>query len=107
MRGLKLFLDDIRPAPPGWAVFRTAEELLAYIFDTLGGNLEQVEAMSLDHDLGEGVMSGYGFLSRLEEAAHDGKVKGLCGVSISVHSANPIGRANMMRVLEAIKRHLC
>jgi len=103
----KIFLDDIRPAPPGWMVFRTAEELLEFIFSVLGGDLSRVEAMSLDHDLGEGRLSGYDFLTRLEKAAFDGEVKGICGVSFVIHSANPVGRRNMQAVIDAIRRHLC
>lgn len=42
---MKLYLDDIRPAPPGWHRARTAAEAVMH----LGGG--DVEELSLDHDL--------------------------------------------------------
>lgn len=103
---MKLFLDDIRnPPAPGWKVFRTAEELISFIMKDLGGNLGQVEALSLDHDLGEGRMSGYDFLAWVEKALADGRLSGFCPSRVHIHSANPVGVKNMQAVLAAIERH--
>lgn len=46
--GLKIWLDDMRPAPDGWRWVRTVEEAIE-----LMSSGEVVEA-SLDHDLGDG-----------------------------------------------------
>lgn len=46
--GMLLYLDDERPAPPGWRACRWPEEVIALI--KTGG----VEAISLDYYLGEG-----------------------------------------------------
>lgn len=43
---LKVWLDDVRPAPPGWTHVKTAEEAIT-LLDT-----EEVVELSLDHDLG-------------------------------------------------------
>lgn len=42
---MKVFLDDIRPAPAGWVLVKTAEEALALL---RGGEVTEI---SLDHDL--------------------------------------------------------
>jgi hypothetical protein len=43
---MKLWLDDIRPAPEGWTWVKRVEDAIYY------ADREPVEEMSLDHDLG-------------------------------------------------------
>ncbi len=87
-----LFLDDIRdPSSDDWMVARSVAEAMALI------NLHGLPAtMSLDHDLGDQVPTGKDFLNGLVEMALDNDTTGeLSKVQITVHSANPVGRANM------------
>ena len=92
---IKLWLDDVRTAPEGWRWVKTAEEAFELF---LSG---EVEEASLDHDLGR-KSSGYDLLVWIEEALHEGRMSEL--PSIKVHSMNPVGKANMMKAIEAIKR---
>lgn len=46
---MRLYLDDVRPVPPGWTHCRWPTDMIAL----LEVHTNQVEAISLDNDLGE------------------------------------------------------
>ena len=93
---IRLWLDDLRPAPEGWVHVRTAVEAIAVL--TAGGVVE----VSVDHDLGrEEAGSGYEVACWIEEAAANGS---LGVVKWAIHSANPVGRAKMAAALESAGR---
>jgi hypothetical protein len=85
---MKIWLDDIRPAPEGWVWVKTVEEFKqsfeqAYI----------VEAVSFDNDLGEGEAEGWEAVNWLEEQVFTGKV--VAPETLMIHSANPPARQRM------------
>jgi len=108
----KIYLDDVRtPENEGWTVVRDYEEFVGTV--TLIG-LENIELISLDHDLGNSAMSEYysnvkpnftlDYSNITEKTGYDA-CKFLVEHSMNtevplpnvvVHSANPIGAANMM-----------
>lgn len=89
-----LWLDDQRPAPPGWTAVSTSAECIEALESS------PVEVLSLDHDLG-GDDTGYKVVLWLELRAADGlPVPG----DIRVHSANPVGAARMLAGLESVRR---
>ena len=96
---MKIFLDDIRKSPDdSWVVFRTAEALIAF----LDWNPHLVvTTMSLDHDLGEDMISGHEFISWYEEKIYRREHKRPTD-GISIHSANPVGSAQMMQAIHNI-----
>lgn len=85
---MKLWLDDLRSAPDGWAWVNSVEEAVSLME---GG---QVTEASLDHDLGEGVDEGHRLV--LWMAEHDVWPS----ETISVHSSNPPGAERMCAVIE-------
>ena len=87
MKMYKLYLDDIRiPKTLNWTIVRTFDEFLMTI-KTLGLPYE----MSLDHDLGENIPTGYDVVKwMVYEKEFD-----LRNIDINVHSANPVGKQNM------------
>ena len=107
-----LYLDDVRtPKDPRWIVVRDYQAFVARI--RLEG-LESFEVISLDHDLGEQAMVEYytnvknnytlNYDNILEKTGYDA-AKFLVAESMAknrplptiyVHSANPIGSANIM-----------
>ena len=107
-----IYLDDVRtPENEGWIVVRDYDEFVGTI--TLIG-LDNIELISLDHDLGDGAMSEYysnvkpnytlDYSNIPEKTGYD-VCKFLVEYSMNtgtplpkvvVHSANPIGAANMM-----------
>ena len=98
---VKVFLDDVREAPPGWVRTRTPEQTISLL---RSGN---VTALSLDHDLGldtrESERSGYSVLLWLEREIGEGRWRSRLP-EIEIHSANPAGQERMRRALEAILR---
>jgi len=94
---IKLFVDDERPCPKGWIPAFNYDEAIASL------RWENVEELSLDHDLGNGP-TGYDIIKVLEEWYHDGgqwreKVPKI----VSCHSSNPVGRKRIETVIEILK----
>ena len=111
---MNLWLDDLRPAPPGWLWVKTAQDARQAML------LLEIEHMSLDHDLGaceaclkgrtpeqwlqetnctqmphcEHVGTGYTFVCWMEEYNRWPRHKP------TVHSANPVGAAKMRAAIE-------
>lgn len=93
---MKLFLDDIRDTPDGWARAYTSQQAI----DILSGG--KVEVISLDHDLGDSDPgNGYSVASWIEENAI---ANGFTPPVIEIHSANPIGRKRIMQVKQSLIR---
>jgi hypothetical protein len=109
---LRLYLDDIRtPVDEDWIVVRNYDEFVAQI--KLRG-LGNFEVISLDHDLGEGAMVEYYTNVKNNYVLDYNNINERTGMDccryivsesmnekiplpqIYVHSANPIGAANMM-----------
>jgi hypothetical protein len=100
---MKVWLDDIRPMPPGFDVHvRTAGEAIALL--RRGG----VRLISLDHDLGDAPNgTGYEVAKWIEEGAFrrsQGEPDGLSPLAWQVHSRNPVGLGNMTRALRNADR---
>jgi hypothetical protein len=107
-----IYLDDVRtPENEGWIVVRDYDEFAGTV--TLIG-LENIELISLDHDLGDSAMSEYysnvrpnytlDYNNVTEKTGYDvckflvehSMNTGTPLPKVVVHSANPIGAANMM-----------
>lgn len=91
-----IFLDDLRPCPPGAVLCRTAQEAMAHI-DT-----GQVTRISLDHDLGT-ELTGYDVAKHIELLVAEDRIP--CP-AWSVHSANPVGRQRIEAAMQSALR-LC
>ena len=108
----RLYLDDVRtPLAQDWIIARNYDEFVAAI--KIHG-LENFEVISLDHDLGEGAMVEYYTNVKNNYILDYNNIKERTGMDccrylvsesmneriplpqIYVHSANPIGSANMM-----------
>jgi hypothetical protein len=107
-----LYLDDVRtPTSDNWEVVRNYDEFVAHI--KMHG-LENYEVISLDHDLGDTAMQEYYNNVRDNYTIDYNNIKEKTGMDccrwlvaesmntkiplpqIYIHSANPIGSANMM-----------
>lgn len=104
-----IFLDDVRMPPDDgnkWTVVRHIDDAWASIvtaWHTSHGRGEIV--ISLDHDLGEDIPTGYDLVKHIECAVatqHEFKPK----LEMRIHSANPVGRQNMERGIQSIYRLL-
>jgi hypothetical protein len=92
---MKLWVDDLRPAPDGWAWARTSQEAITIIKDWWN----EVEIISLDHDLG-GNDTGYKVLIFIEYAV---AIEGYPFTpEIRIHTSNPAGREKMEAAVTSI-----
>lgn len=107
----KIYLDDVRtPLEQDWVIVRSYEEFISKVNEI---GLQDIELISLDHDLGDSAMSewhknvyhnykldydnitektGYDCAKWLVEQWLNGKPY----VDVYTHSANAIGSANIM-----------
>ena len=107
----RIYLDDVRtPIDKDWIIVRNYEEFVARVTEI---GLENIELISLDHDLGDSAMkewlhgvvrnyqinydnitekTGMDCTKWLVEQWMDGQPV----VDVVIHSANAIGSANMM-----------
>lgn len=93
---MKIYLDDIRyPSEEGWSIVRKYMDF----FFMWQVNKHLITHISLDHDLGE-EKTGYDALSLIEEEylalGFDRPIV------ITVHTANPVGREKMTKVINRI-----
>lgn len=94
--GLKVFLDDERPTPPGWVRARWPEDVIRLL------KTGRVKEVSLDHDLGDDAHgTGYDVILWIEEAV---ATRGFDPPIIRVHSANPSARQKMEAGIRSIER---
>jgi hypothetical protein len=93
---MKIYLDDERETPEGWARVYRPNEAINLLKN---GN---VEAISLDHDLGDDQKgTGYDVILWIEEAV---ATSGFIPPRIVVHSANPPAREKMAQGITAITK---
>lgn len=93
-----LWIDDIRIPPNNdWVWVTNAEDAEREIFSG------EYTLVSFDHDLGENSATGYDILNNLERQIAKGGFWGEIPEMI-VHSANPVGRDNMLRAILSIEK---
>lgn len=99
-----IFLDDVREPPSDqWIVVRTAEKAYEAVRHYYLEGKELV--LSLDHDLGEDIPTGYDLLNWFEkDIVTDSAFRP--NISFMIHSANPVGRENMARAINVIRQFL-
>ena len=112
MEKIIIYLDDIRtPLETDWVICRNYEEFVQKVSDA---GLENIELISLDHDLGQTAIREYfkntsknyiiDYNNIHEKTGYDCTKwivnksidEGIDLPTITVHSANPVGSANMM-----------
>ncbi|MDD6657530.1 MAG: hypothetical protein PUE95_09610 [Lachnospiraceae bacterium] len=91
---MKIWVDDLRPIPVGYEGTRSVNETIALI-EEAERNGETIELIDLDHDLGDYAMDGGDAIKIL-----DYLVERETFYPIAIHTANPVGRANMERIIE-------
>ncbi|WMS87041.1 cyclic-phosphate processing receiver domain-containing protein [Pleionea litopenaei] len=92
---MKLFLDDVRPAPAGWKGVRWPQEAISLLMTG------SVTDLSLDHDLGNDQKgTGYDVIVWLEKAVVE---YGLIPPSIRIHSSNGPARKRMEQGVRSIQ----
>lgn len=95
----KLYLDDVRnPKTSDWEIVRNYDDFVKYITENA-----LPDEISFDHDLGEQTKTGYDCAKWLCEYCW---TNGLPVPDWNVHSANPVGRDNIIQILESFQKKL-
>jgi hypothetical protein len=94
---MRVWLDDVRAKPKDYhAHVLTAEYAIRMI------NKGLVTHISFDHDLGDDVKTGYDVAKHIEEMAYYNKMP---RITWQIHSANPVGRENIKRAMDAADKY--
>ena len=84
MSGIRLWVDDERPAPDGWRWAKTSSEAIGRLAGVYSDDPSPVTELSLDHDLGGDDTTRPVVLWLCEHGSWPETVR--------VHTANPVGR---------------
>jgi hypothetical protein len=90
---MKIWVDDIRKVPDGYTGTKSVNETITLI-EQAELNGETIELLDLDHDLGDYATDGGDAIKILDYLAERETY-----YPIHIHTANPVGRANMERML--------
>ena len=96
---MRLWIDDIRPAPTGFIWVKTVKEAKAAIrFYERTFSCEDIIVISLDHDAGEFARDGKDYIEVLNWLETEGIVD--TGYFFHIHSMNVVGAENMRRIIQ-------
>ena len=90
---MKIWLDDLRPAPSGYVPVQSVNKAIDMIKKAEAEGVG-IEILDLDHDLGDYCNDGGDAIKLLDWLAERGTF-----YPVKLHTANPVGRANMERLL--------
>lgn len=98
---MKIWVDDIRPAPFGYRIARSvneAKELIeSYEWMKIvsgGKHYYNIDLIDLDHDAGDYACDGGDYINILNWLEETGR-----NYPIRIHSMNPVGVENMRRII--------
>lgn len=99
---MRLWIDDVRPAPEGYVWCKSVNETIRFIENTetmfwIMKEKEkwQIELIDLDHDAGDFAHDGGDYIRILDWLEETGR-----NYPIRIHSRNPVGVQNMRRIIE-------
>lgn len=98
---MKIWVDDVRPAPPGYQWVKSVEEALDYLrmhnkINRATYRLFKIELLDLDHDAGNYVGAGGDYIKILDWM----ETHCINDIPIHLHTQNPVGRMNMRAIIE-------
>ena len=98
---MKIWIDDMRPAPEGYRWYKSVNAAkcairnIEHCYWHTHNELYRIELIDMDHDAGDYAYLGGDYielLNWLEETDRN--------YPIRIHSMNPVGVANMRRIIE-------
>ena len=92
---MKLWLDDVRPAPEGYVWCKSVNEAIDLLSDLINFGIDDIEMLDIDHDAGDYAQFGGDYIKLLDWLEETGRK-----YPIRIHSANPVGVQNMRRIIE-------
>lgn len=98
---MKLWIDDVRPAPTGYMWLKTVNDAIRYIeiygdyIDFDNNLVDLIEVIDIDHDAGDYACYGGDYIKLLDWLEETGR-----NYPIHIHSMNPVGVANMRAIIQ-------
>lgn len=98
---MKLWIDDVRPAPLGYLWCKSVNEAKRVIIeysDKLDFDMnaiDMIELIDIDHDAGKYAAMGGDYIKLLDWLEETGR-----NYPIHIHSMNPVGIENMRRIIQ-------
>lgn len=106
---MKLWIDDVRPAPDGYVPCKSVNETIETIEYLENAFLKRtfynpntgeekkikIELIDIDHDAGDYVSDGGDYIKLLDWLEETGR-----NYPIRIHSMNPVGVENMRRIIK-------
>lgn len=105
---MKIWVDDVRPAPEGYVwcksvnetkqAIKTTEKTSVYALMNNKPSIAKtywITLIDIDHDAGEFVSDGGDYIKLLDWLEETGR-----NYPIRIHSQNPVGIENMRRIIE-------
>lgn len=91
---MKLWIDDVRPAPKGYLLCTSVNQARQTIL-TLESLRKTIDLLDIDHDAGDYARDGGDYIRLLDWLEETGR-----SYPIRIHSMNVVGRANMKRIIQ-------
>ena len=91
---MKIWLDDVRPAPKGYELVKSVDEAKALI-ERIETECGIIEVLDLDHDLGDYAQFGGDGIKLLYYL-----IERESFYTVKLHTANPVGRRNMQGMID-------
>ena len=92
---MKLWIDDVRPAPEGYFWCKSVNEAIDCIDLSDFDFMENIELIDIDHDAGNYAADGGDYIKILDWLEMTGR-----NYPIHIHSMNPVGIANMRAIIQ-------
>lgn len=94
---MKLWIDDVRPAPEGYTWWKSVNEAKSTImFAEINFPLiDRIELIDIDHDAGDYAWDGGDYIKLLDWLEETGR-----NYPIRIHSMNSVGRENMRAIIQ-------
>ena len=92
---MKLWIDDVRPAPEGYLWAKTVNDAKWFIMICEEYKVHDVELIDIDHDAGDFACDGGDYIKLLDWLEETGR-----NYPIHIHSMNPVGAANMRAIIK-------
>lgn len=97
---MKLWIDDVRPAPEGYVWIKSVEQAIKEIAHIEWWNRDIdddvfIELIDIDHDAGDYAKDGGDYIKLLDWLEETGR-----NYPIRIHSWNPVGVQNIRAIIE-------
>ena len=91
---MKLWIDDLRPAPEGYIWCKSTNETIRNIKIAIKNDVK-IDLIDIDHDAGSYVADGGDYFRVLDFMEFY-----MLDIPIHIHSMNPVGVENMRRIIQ-------